>query len=1233
MARGKATRRLSTVVAATAAAVLATGVVTGEAASGAPSSKLAPGITTTHNKSLHNINAGKKDGSAYGASNDGVPAKGSYAFLVRLSTRPTLSSYNLNLASGKSAARAAAKAQLSAVHASQNALISALPAGSRVLYKTSAIMTGVAVYTDVKNLPALRGLNNVTAVYPIAPKQVTNSYSVPLVKAPQVWTALGDTGQNTTIAIIDTGVDYTHANFGGVGTVAEYNDSKAQLGEPVSAGEFPGDKVIGGFDFAGDSYQADPRSANYNPTPSPDPWPLDCNSHGSHVAGTAAGLGENANGSTYKGAYNTSTPFASMRIGPGMAPAAKIYAFRVFGCAGSSDIVSEGIDRAADPNQDGDPSDHADVINMSLGSDYGSPEDGDSVLSNLAVQEGINVVVASGNGGDFYDVGGSPGNAVRTIAVANSVDAYSQVDAVHVSAPVSIAGDYAAERSIAYDWTTKPDLSGNLVKMTQASNLDGCDPFNATDAAAVAGKIAFLEWTDDSTVRRCGSVARSANAVAAGAAGAVFADDEESFAAGITGSATIPVVIVSKSAGDAMRTELNAAHTVTISGTTANGFAQFDTSLNDELNSSSSRGIREAGDVKPDVTGVGTSVFSTGMGTGNQGLNDTGTSMATPEVAGLAALVKSDHPDWTPEEIKADIMNTADQDLYTGPNHTGDKYAPNRVGAGRIDAESALGNDVLAMVADDPGAVSASFGVVPVTGPTTLHKTIKLVNKGLTSASYDTSYEALTSVPGASYSVSPASVTVDPRSTSTVTLTLTINNTQLTKTIDPTMDRLQATFPRAYVADASGRVLFTPSDGQILRVPVYSAPRPASTMTQPASLTMSGGPSQHGLLALSGTQVNQGAGNTAVQSLVAGFELQAKSGNVPTCGGSIDSGCANFPDERSADLKYVGVASSAPEWSSVGADPIADGEMYFAITTQQPWHTAASQQEFDILLDTNGDGQPDYVAYNTRLNSTDVMLSELVDLSTNKVIDDELINDVFGNTDTALFDSDTMVMPVWLAKIAGLSSSHQRIRYAIASFSPYQSAPVDTVGFNSAGDISGALAFNVLNPGINVHGSFTGAESPLLFRDIPGTSLQVNRNLAAYVGEAGMGVEVVHFHNKVGTKAQLVSLVNTKVAPSIAVKVTPGSAPLHTQVAVRADIANTAGVRATGSVTFHGANGTKTFTWTVKLGPATSAATSGSAALLHVAPPAKGTWKVYVSYPGDTYYKSGFSAIVNLIVT
>ena len=707
----------------------------------------------------------------------------------------------------------------------------------------------------------------VEKIYPIAPKTPSNSYAVRLQKAPQVWQTYGDTGENSTVAIIDTGIDYTHADFGGPGTANAYNTALANDTTDPAPGSFDPTKFIGGHDFAGDDYDADPQDPGFDPTPAPDNNPLDCNSHGTHVAGIIAGYGENQDGSTYTDGYNAlggldaSTYQSLFKIGPGMAPDAKIISYKVFGCEGSTDVVGEALDRAADPNNDGSTADHVDVVNMSLGSDFGSSQDGDSILSNADSALGISVVVAAGNGGDLYDIGGSPGDATRVIGVAASVDAYNQIDTLHANINGGGTQGYGAQRSVAYDWANDPDISGSVVEMTDTSNKDGCDPFDPADTTAVNGKVVFLEWTDDSTVRRCGSAARSQNAEDAGAIGVVLGEDQETFSAGITGSADIPVVQVVKSASDEIEAALDASQPVSVSGTDPNSFEQNVPGDDDKLASFSSRGIRNAGNVKPDVSAVGQSVFSAGMGTGDDGLSDSGTSMATPMVAGLSALVRSENSSWNPEQVKADIMNTADQDLFTGSNHSGDTYAPNRVGAGRIDAKAALDNKVLAYVTDDPGAVSASFGTIEATGPMTLHKTIKLDNQGGSDETYDTSYDALTSVPGADYSVSPSQVTVDAGQTATVTLTLTIDPTQLTKTIDPTVDLEQGGLPREFLADASGRVLFAPEDSSpTLRVPVYSAPRPASVMTQPSSLDMPSGSIQMGSLPLSGTGVQPGLG-------------------------------------------------------------------------------------------------------------------------------------------------------------------------------------------------------------------------------------------------------------------------------------------------------------------------------------------------------------------------------------
>jgi subtilisin family serine protease len=134
--------------------------------------------------------------------------------------------------------------------------------------------------------------------------------------------------------------------------------------------------------------------------PQPDPNPLDCNGHGSHVAGTAAGGGVNADGTSYTGPYDATTPSRSFTVGPGVAPQADLYAVRVFGCNGSTNVVVPAIDWAVDHGMD--------VINMSLGSSFGRADDPDAQAAANAVAAGVVVVASSGNSGPSPYLTGSP---------------------------------------------------------------------------------------------------------------------------------------------------------------------------------------------------------------------------------------------------------------------------------------------------------------------------------------------------------------------------------------------------------------------------------------------------------------------------------------------------------------------------------------------------------------------------------------------------------------------------------------------------------------------------------------------------------------------------------------------------------------------------------------------------------------------------------------------------------
>jgi len=190
---------------------------------------------------------------------------------------------------------------------------------------------------------------------------------------------------------------------------------------------------------------------------------MDCYGHGSHVAGIAAGFGVNADGSTYveSGAdtyatlkdLTSSAYISKFRIGPGVAPKAKLYSLRVFGCQGSTDVTEEAIEWAMDPNNDGDLSDHLDVINMSLGSDFGSEYDTSAVAANNAAQAGVVVVASAGNAGDVYYITGSPASARYAISVASSVDSSAVFNGFNVTAntapsPLMPVGTYPASEAV-----------------------------------------------------------------------------------------------------------------------------------------------------------------------------------------------------------------------------------------------------------------------------------------------------------------------------------------------------------------------------------------------------------------------------------------------------------------------------------------------------------------------------------------------------------------------------------------------------------------------------------------------------------------------------------------------------------------------------------------------------------------------------------------------------------------
>lgn len=802
----------------------------------------------------------------------------------------------------------------SQLRSSQSALHGMIQsAGGRVLGNYQSAYNGIKVRVPIDKVEQLRAMPGVVAVRPLWPIKQDNVHGIPAIGAPTVWQNLGLHGEGVKVAIIDTGIDYTHANFGGPGTVAAYQAALATDTAPADPALFgpAAPRVKGGIDLVGDDYDADPNNATYQPVPHPDPNPLDCAGHGSHVAGTAAGGGVTADGASYTGPYNATTVSGhAWNVGPGVAPKADLYAVRVFGCAGSTDVVVDAIDWAVDNDMD--------VINMSLGSDFGSKDSPDAIASTNAALAGVVVVISAGNAGPNQYIVGSPGTADGAITVAASDPTPSFAGAMLAlstgGAPLAVQNSNGATFA---DGTSYPIIV--LRDATGAVSL-GCDPAEYT--AAVVGKLVVTQRGV------CARVARAVYAQQAGAAAAALIDTS-------TGYPPFEGPITSNP-------DTGEQYTVTIPFFGVRGLAATDTSDGGRLRladggtavatnailpnpgylaiaSFSSSGPR-TGDsaLKPNVTAPGVSIVSTGMGTGTGGANFSGTSMAAPHVTGSAALTRQAHPGWGVPRIMASMVNTADPAQVTG-------YRTSRAGTGFIQPAKSTAESVTAVVAADdaPFNVSLNFGLQEINRDVNQHKTINLRNSGSTGASFTVAQARAAGSPH-TVVLDRTSVTVPAHGSAQVGVTLNV----------PVATAGASNGAGLSFHEVAGLIEFTPASAQdnagaTIRVPYYLVPRP-----------------------LSGVSTSIGNLSSRNPSTVA---------TVTNRNGAI-SGDADFyawglsdtrdPGRVSNDVRAIGTQSF--DWD--GTQQL----LVFAVNTYDRWSNA-STNEFDIYVDVDGDGVDDYV--------------------------------------------------------------------------------------------------------------------------------------------------------------------------------------------------------------------------------------------------------------------------------
>ncbi len=806
----------------------------------------------------------------------------------------------------------------------------------RVLEHYTVLNNALFIEVPTAEIPALRALPGVKAIQPERHFERCTSTSAPFVGAARTWSLPGGgfTGRGRKIAIIDSGIDYTHADFGGVGTVAAYQKNNAKI---IEAGSFPTAKVVGGTDFVGDNYDSGGVTGSATPVPDPDPLDPSANGHGTHVAGIAAGQGVTKLGKTFNGPYTSTLAPADFDIGPGVAPEASLYALKIFGSGGSSSssIILKALNWAADPNDDGDTSDHLDVVNLSLGSPFGDDvfSDVESGAVDRLSRLGVVVAIAAGNSGNTAYITSSPGTAARGITVANSYDDGFELTAIQVNAPAAVAGELGM-----VEGSFTPSLASHAAVTAQVvacNPIDACDTIRNT--AQLNGKIVLI---DRGTCFFADKIRAVQNA---GAIGVIMVNNVEGppivmGGSGDTSDITIPGVMITRADGLRLRAQVGQGLSVTLK----NGVRLRQPEVANTLNEGSSRGPSlGSGSLKPDIAAPGSSIQSAEAGNGFTGIELSGTSMAAPHVTGAAALVRQAHPTWSAEDLKASLMNTA-----TGPmrDTSGAAYPESRVGAGALNVFGAVQTSVIAKVADDSGRVSLSFPFQVISAPVSLPAKVRIVNHGTVAASYRLSSSNTLDQPGARLEPAVEQVTIPAGGSVLVNVSLELDPTRLVADADRSSPAtVRGGSPRYGIPEASGQLWLRegPAGSENLHLPWHVVVRAASKLALSAvTAGLPEGPTPVVTVPVRGDRV-------VPQPLLGLFQF-----------GSQTNGAAG-------SFLAVGAASDAAV-----TDANTSPRVFFALATTPGWITPQRYtQNLDIELDIDDDGIADLTLSNGNVGS------------------------------------------------------------------------------------------------------------------------------------------------------------------------------------------------------------------------------------------------------------------------
>lgn len=930
-------------------------------------------------------------------------ASGQVQIIIRLADPP------LAAAIGANAKQAGAmwsgdqqRAYLARLGAAQDDLMAQVSAlGGIEIARVAKGDNAIVVQIDAQRVPEVSKLPGAARIRPVLDYEIALKDTVPYIGAKALQN-IGVDGTGVRVAVLDTGIDYTHLNLGGPGTLAAYSACYGSSpADPINKElppppcVYPTAKVLGGYDFVGEVWPNGPLANDANPigapaANSPIGFPGVDGSHGTHVADIIAGR---TNDGTHVG----------------VAPGAKLYAVKV--CSSVSTACSgvallEAVDFALDPNGDGDMSDAVDVVNLSLGNNYGQREDDLSEALANASRFGVVVVAAAGNAADLPYVVSSPSTTPEVISVAQTQVPSAKAFPLVINSPPSIAGTYPNTSTV--DWAPiSVAVTGDVAYVGRGCPAGSITPpgTNPDDPylADPRGKVALIDRGSCSVSLK---VDRAAKAGAIGALiGLVAAGDPFSFAFG-GGTTFVPTLVITQADANRIKQNIAAPVNVTISP------AVF-IPLVGSMVSSSARGPSYSYvEIKPDIGAPGASVSAvSGTGTSEEAFG--GTSGATPMIAGSAALLLSANPLLSPQEIKAKLMNSAETNIQTNPATLPGVLAPiTRIGAGEVRVDKANALTAAAWDAVEPASVSLSFGYSAVTGTQRLNKKVFVRNYTPYERTFSVTPSFRYAADAASGAVTlsaPVTVTVPGNDSTSFVLSMTLNAAKL-----PTWAWDGAgTTSTGGSQGGNGPLLTTAEfDGYLtladatdtLHLPWHILPHKADNL-KVASTSVSLGGQPAGVVPIS----NIGG---AVDGAVDTFALTGTSARIPAS--SLPQPGDNF---AVIDLKAVGVRQ-------------AGSAVQFAINTFGARSHPAYPAEFDIYVDSNNDGNFDYVIFNVENGGFGLSGQTVVTVA--NLVTGAAVTRFFANTS---FNSANMIMTANLADL-GLTAG-QKFTFSVFAFDNY----------------------------------------------------------------------------------------------------------------------------------------------------------------------------------------------------